>query len=75
MSYLSPASGPLRIVISSRSSKFLENIGTPISISRKYRVKSNNKKIILYQSSIRTQLTLKENLNIQNQNHYLVQLH
>ena len=28
--------------------------------------------IILYQSSIRTQLTLKENLNIQNHNHYII---
>ena len=46
MSYLSPASRPLRIVcfLSNQSSKFLENTGTPISISRKYPVKSNNKK-------------------------------
>ena len=58
-----------KLFFSSRSSKFLENTGTPISISRKNRMSPI---IILYQSSIRTQLTLKENLNIQNHNHYII---
>ena len=48
---------------------FLENTGTLISISRKNRMSLI---ILLYQSFIITQLTRKEDLNIQNHNHYII---
>ena len=73
MSYLSPASGPLRIVcvlVTSLLNSWKTQV-LQLAFLGNTRL-SNNKKIILYQSSIRTQLTLKENLDIQNHNHYLV---
>ena len=74
MSYLSPASRPLRIVcflVTSLLNSWKTQV-LQLAFLGNTRLSLIIKKIILYQSFIRTQLTLKENLNIQNHNHYLV---